>query len=251
MIRLIKLNQRIIAVLTRIFFKTTDKFEPKFHEGEWIVDPNGGILHIEKIDDSRYYFAPNQKVSWEIAECDSKSHLWTIKDAKDGDVLQLGGVTAIFKKFIGNGNCICYCSVCNGEFEIPSQDGDDNIYGCHNAVPATKEQRDTLEKAMADAGYTFNFEKKELKKIEQKPAWSEEDEINRDLVYNALNQVYDMAHNKDLSTWINKRILLCSQQQWKPSEEQMGVIEAVINNRSFQRRHLDSLYEQLKKLRRE
>ena len=36
---------------------------------------------------------------------------------------------------------------------------------------------------------------------------------------------------------------------WKPSDEQMGVIEAVINNRSFQRRHLDSLYEQLKKLR--
>ena len=31
----------------------------------------------------------------------------------------------------------------------------------------------------------------------------------------------------------------------------MGVIEAVINNRSFQRRHLDSLYEQLKKLREE
>ena len=32
--------------------------------------------------------------------------------------------------------------------------------------PATKEQRDTLEKAMTDAGYTFDFEKKELKKIE-------------------------------------------------------------------------------------
>jgi hypothetical protein len=38
---------------------------------------------------------------------------------------------------------------------------------------------------------------------------------------------------------------------WKPSDEQIGVIEAVINNRSFQRRHLDSLYEQLKKLREE
>ena len=36
---------------------------------------------------------------------------------------------------------------------------------------------------------------------------------------------------------------------WKPSDEQIGVIEAVINNRSFQRRHLDSLYEQLKKLK--
>lgn len=41
----------------------------------------------------------------------------------------------------------------------------------------------------------------------------------------------------------------CKEKQWKPSDEQIGVIEAVINHRSFQRRHLDSLYEQLKKLR--
>jgi hypothetical protein len=38
---------------------------------------------------------------------------------------------------------------------------------------------------------------------------------------------------------------------WKPSKEQMGVIEAVINNRSFQRRYLDSLYQDLLKLREE
>ena len=31
--------------------------------------------------------------------------------------------------------------------------------------PATKEQRDTLMKAMTNAEYTFDFEKKELKKI--------------------------------------------------------------------------------------
>ena len=30
--------------------------------------------------------------------------------------------------------------------------------------PATKEQRDTLMKAIADAGYIFDFDKKKLKK---------------------------------------------------------------------------------------
>ena len=45
-----------------------------------------------------------------------------------------------------------------------------------DAIPATKEQRDTLMKAMAEAGYAFDFEKKELKKIEPQPAWSDEDE---------------------------------------------------------------------------
>lgn len=64
--------------------KVSERHLAKFKEGDWIVGPNGDILHIEKIDDSRYYFAPNQKVSWGIAECDSKSHLWTIKDAKKG-----------------------------------------------------------------------------------------------------------------------------------------------------------------------
>ena len=42
--------------------------------------------------------------------------------------------------------------------------------------PATKEQRDTLERVITNAGYRWNANKKELKKIEQKPAWSEEDE---------------------------------------------------------------------------
>ena len=49
-----------------------------------------------------------------------------------------------------------------------------------------------------------------------------------------------------LINWLKS---LRPQSTWRPSNEQMGVIEAVINNRSFQRRHLDSLYEQLKKLR--
>ena len=41
--------------------------------------------------------------------------------------------------------------------------------GSHEIVgsyPATKEQRDQLKKAMTDAGYTFDFDKKELKEIE-------------------------------------------------------------------------------------
>ena len=51
---------------------------------------------------------------------------------------------------------------------------------------------------------------------------------------------------EDGISWLKS---LSPQSQWKPSEEQMEVIEAVINNRSFQRRHLDSLYNDLKKLK--
>ena len=54
-------------------------------------------------------------------------------------------------------------------------------------------------------------------------------------------------------TWLEKqgkqKLADNVEPKWKPSDEEMGVIEAVINNMSFQRRHLDSLYEQLKKLK--
>lgn len=61
-----------------------------------------------------------------------------------------------------------------------------------------------------------------LELVEQNLAWSEEDEINRDLLYNALNQVYDMTQNKNLSSWINKRITFCQkQQEWSEEDEQV------------------------------
>lgn len=141
--------------------KSSDKAEPKFREGDWIVF-NGLTLYVKEVVKGFYRTIskggiPNS-YDWDI---DNIARLWNIEDAKDGDVLQLGEVTAIFKKYIGDGNCKCYCSVYDGEFEIPNTD--DNSYGCYNAVPATKEQRYLLEKAMTYAGYTFDFEKKETR----------------------------------------------------------------------------------------
>ena len=91
-------------------------------------------------------------------------HLWTIQDAKDGDVLNSPSHHLIWiykdnEHFYAcvNMNYVTKNVATKGSIKIPS-----------DACPATKEQRDTLMKAMADAGYTFDFAKKELKKIEQK-----------------------------------------------------------------------------------
>ncbi len=148
-------------------WELADKVEPKFKVGDWVVrgDTIAQILDIQEqyyvgLDINGKDFTSSRFLN------DAKIHLWTIQDAKDGDVLQLGGVTAIFREYIGNGSCKCYCSVCNGEFEIPSKD---NSYGCYNATPATKEQRDLLFAKMKEAGYEWNAEEKELNKIEQRP----------------------------------------------------------------------------------
>lgn len=142
--------------------KPTDKVEPKFQNGQWIVwqnkcyKVNYNGCGYELIDQN------GLSTSLEYGTVDKSAHLWTIQDAKDGDVLQLGVVTVIFQEYICNGNCKCYCSVYNGEFEIPTKD---ESYGTFNATPATKEQRDTLEKAITNAGYRWDKEKLKLEKI--------------------------------------------------------------------------------------
>lgn len=243
-----------------------DKVEPKFHEGDWTVsklDRKARQISEVHFDEYNSYYVVNGK-DVNLEEYDRLHHLWTIKDARDGDVLQLGGVTAIFKEYIGYGNCKCYCSVFGGEFEIPSQDGGDNSYGCIGATPATKEQRDKLEKAMADAGYEFDFDKKELKKTEQTPAWSEEDE-------KIYNRIYDIVHSAAFSNckvdedgkehgeyakmadWLKSlKDRIQPQNTWKPSEKQMNALDSTlqysqVSHNSFE--YLNSLFNDLKKLK--
>ena len=138
----------------------------KFNVDDWIVF-NGLILHIDEVVNGYYRttsigYAIHNSYDWDI---DNIARLWDISDAKDGDVLCLGGVIAIFKKYIGNEKCICYCSISeDGDFEIPIENGEDNIYGCTNTTPVTKEQCDLFFQKMTNAGYKWNAKKKELSK---------------------------------------------------------------------------------------
>ena len=147
--------------------KSADKVESKFKVGDWVVrgDIIAQILDIQE----QYYVGLdiNGKdfVSSRFLN-DDKIHLWTIKDTRDGDVIHRGAVTAILKKYIGKETCICYCSFCkDGGFKIPIENGDDNVYGCYNATPATKEQRDFLFQKIKEAGYKWNAETKTLEKL--------------------------------------------------------------------------------------
>ena len=237
--------------LKKIKQTSADNVEPKFHEGDWTVsklDKKARQISEVHYDEYNSYYMVNGK-SINLEEYDRLHHLWTIKDASDGDVLQLGKVTAIFKEFIGNGNCRCYCSVCDGEFEIPSQDGADNSYGCHNATPATKEQRDTLMKAMVNAGFTFDFKKKELKKIEKNPAWSEEDERTYKGLINLIYATQYCDSRKEFSDWLKS---LKERYTWKPNDKQMRNLEYACNSPheidTQNIKILKSLYEDLKKL---
>lgn len=148
-----------------------DKVEPKFKVGDWVVNNNGEPQFSQVIarsfPDSKIKRAENNlELFINTATLDKQYHLWSIEDAKDGDVLCLGCVIAIFKEYIGQEICICYCSFTeDAGFEVPVENGDDNIYGCIGTTPATKEQRDLLFQKMKEANYEWDADKKELKKL--------------------------------------------------------------------------------------
>ena len=150
--------------------ETAHKVEPKFEieKGKWYVCNTS--RYTDFIVGKAYYcpkngmLKPNEN---EIARYVARDcfHPWTIADAKDGDVLAANECYVIFKEIDGL-NIRCYCTYhymgFNPSFHI------DTLQNKTAFKPATKEQRNALMKAMADAGYTFDFEKKELKKVEDK-----------------------------------------------------------------------------------
>ena len=162
--------------------KPVDKAEPKFKIGDWITngDPLWQITNIDRLD----YTIKSQNddvVEDSINYIDNEFHIWTIQDVKDGDILyhksQLTGIEYIVMSRGVNG-----CGNIDSYFRYNSKDGFDiSVPSVFNTkldsiTPATKEQCDLLFSKMKEAGYEWDAKKKELKKIEQKPAWSEEDE---------------------------------------------------------------------------
>jgi hypothetical protein len=91
-------------------------------------------------------------------------HLWTIKDAKDGDVLAWNDSkwVAIFKNIYNEEYFGSYGFIGYSIDAFTSGPSYHNIEGAH---PSTKEERDLLFSKMYEAGYEWDEKKKKLKKI--------------------------------------------------------------------------------------
>lgn len=70
--------------------KSTNEVEPKFHVGDWVVfnDKHESIYQVEKIEDWYYILRHTYGGTFRVCVLhDEDLRLWTINDAKDGDVL--------------------------------------------------------------------------------------------------------------------------------------------------------------------
>ena len=140
--------------------------EPKFKVRDWVVcwDRTYQIL-----DNKSSYLVreiDGLVTRYEHSTVDENGRLWTIKDAKDGDVLATGNIICIFKKLDKDGYYIispCIYTVKDGLEVI---DNEDDTIGSCGFKPATKEDRNLLFRKMKEAGYEWDEVKKELKKIQ-------------------------------------------------------------------------------------
>ena len=169
--------------------KSSGEIEPKFQPGNWYRCTKNFVGKGVTFDRNTAYYCTQEGCLQDEYGCHIAIvkdlydifKLWTIQDAKDGDILaiswwedkDLWEKIIIFKKYHSDG--------VKGLFSMPCVEGYGNTFKNGKLVfkeevpyysrtwtcklhPATKEQRDTFVKAMNDAGYEWDTEKKELNK---------------------------------------------------------------------------------------
>lgn len=152
-----------------------NKVEPKFKVGDWIASKMLNTALIVNIDDDKYEVEciDGDKGFPHIEYVDRYYHLWSIRDAEDGDVLV--SLSKMYP-FIFNGHydedtdyVYAYCGISDiikdDSFyfdEYPDEEFKvwDSV---ENVRPATRNQRNLLFQKMKDSGYEWDADKKELK----------------------------------------------------------------------------------------
>lgn len=210
--------------------KLANKVKPKFKVGDWITDGNS-VLHITNMDYGFYQFEDSYNA---ISIIDEKYHLWTIQDAKSGDVLACGKCILIFDQLSEFNNeqalmDICHCTS-KGFYWQDTKDRD--VWELDGFKPATKEQRDTLFAKMHEAGFEWDAERKELKIIdwnkhikyeanspsiiEENPAWSLDD------VYMIKNICHAFEKGSSQYKWLKSlkdKVQPQPKQEWSKEDE--------------------------------
>lgn len=145
----------------------------KFKVGDWIAPKKPEIIHedyricqIIKIEDGDYIiesiYSYQGRNSFDFIE--NTNRLWTIQDARDGDVLVSNQIIILFKNFEEDSDCnfvIAYAGIdISGKLQITNG----HWLISNDAKPAAKEQRELLFQKIKEAGYKWSVKKKELKK---------------------------------------------------------------------------------------
>lgn len=146
-----------------------DMVGPKFKVGDWVVTDKNDRVQIKAVNNS--YYTIDNGMYFNIPYVDRCWHLWAVQDAKDGDVLAVDPIEGYSSPFVciykrqNQEDSVDFDSHCFVAFDGKFYIGEKG-HSTEDIHPATKEQRDLLFQKMEEAGYEWDAEKKELKKIE-------------------------------------------------------------------------------------
>lgn len=166
--------------------KSVDKIEPKFKVGDFIVNYYCMGKVIELTNDA-YLLDSGQGIPF---SCEHNAHLWTIEDAQDGDLIYVSteekGIQAIFHEYKDK-TIFFHCYLCS-DFE---QGGYMPIGSVELVYPLQKTHYKRFFEKMHEAGYEWNAEKKESKKIEDEP-----ENFKRQVISEMADLVKDYIQHK-------------------------------------------------------
>ena len=235
--------------LEKISQKPADKVEPKFHEGDWVIGSvtSNEPRQIEEITEEGYKTTYGGWIGFSFEE---DMHLWSIADAKDGDVLAYNdGSLTIFRYRLSGLNAGLYMSY------VLLTDKIEFKQTCvSNSHPATKEQRDLLFQKMKEAGYEWDADKKELRKIKQH-AWNEEDDGMLHGIIAFISTTGCIVEG--FKTWIDwlkslkDRVQPQPKQEWNEEDEKMfkDIVTRLFSHPDVDKTEYDKSYHWLKSLR--
>lgn len=207
-----------------------DDNKPKFHKGDWVIDKHGMVQQITDVRKNIYKpIYEYSTISYSLgilsygcfSDNEKDIRLWNIKDAKDGDVLCYETKNELRIFIYDKGQIHYHCCYYNEHLTTI-----DSYFVIQDHLldyihPATKEQCDLLFLKIKEAGYEWNFDKKELHEIKKvktrrmthrELAWwlRDKPEEHRELKMSVDDPIIDSLYYYDNETneTVNKDIII-------------------------------------------
>ena len=154
---------------------------PKFKVGDWVIKDNGGRAWLITVVTSDCYLLQDLQGHGARAHhgaVDTCSRLWTLKDAKPGNILVStdGNRPFIFRGLYYDSTPTAYCGIDATDSIYIS--GGNNLWTAFPVRPATYEERLQLFNKLEEEGYKWDADSLTVSKIQKRWRDDENTEIN-------------------------------------------------------------------------
>ena len=205
---------------------------PKFNVGDWAFATNDGEgpWLITALTDNYYTLQDTQENEASVAQItiDNKYHLWSLKDAKPGDVLISEGDKHpfIFKKFLGYAPS-AYCGIDTTDSIYISDE--DRPWTRDTVRPATYEERQLLFNKLEEKSYKWDADTLILSKIQKRWRNKENYDVSGYFIQNDSKIV---SHLSGHNTSINYNVF-ATEKQAKSALAMARISQIMANDERF------------------